>query len=190
MVAPSNKKTAGHESGHAIVFAALGIPVVRVQIQLEEVVENGRRYTRYGWTQTDVDSWSATSGVSRVSAFIRRCMGNAAGVVGEVLAGVYDADSDVSARSDFEQVSACLLELGVLRAGEADCGVLRQLVGLEAAKVLDAHRQAFDQLRCDLESSTTGACQCPELSVTRTAEEDEELLERLHEAADEKRRSR
>jgi hypothetical protein len=176
---PSKSKTAAHEAGHAVVYAAVGIPVVRVQVKTERVVENGRTYLRYGWTPTEVDAWSASGAVTQVSALIRRSLGNAAGVVGEVLAGVHDGDSDISARSDFEQVATCLCDLGVLRAGETDDGTLRKLVGLEAAKILVANRGVFEELVKELESSPAGVCPCPSVPIARTAEEDERLLDEL-----------
>lgn len=82
-------------------------------------------------------------------------------------------------------VAAGLLQLGVLRDGEAAPPRLWSLLVAEAVRVPDAERSAFDALRTLLLQNVGGVVkQLPAVTMVREESRDRVLLVELHAAAD------
>jgi hypothetical protein len=181
---PPDAKTAAHEAGHAIVYRAVGIPVAYAQVKEEFAsAANGKRYRRFGWTESKDDVWSQTCGLPQPSIIVRRILGKAAGVIGEGIARLHDTASQHQARDDFEQVAAGLRDLGILNEGEISNTEVLKVLCSEAAEILNDNEAPFQELRRLLEENVGRAVTSIPPVVTRRSEADDlRLIQALRHA--------
>lgn len=161
-------RTAPHEAGHATIFLACGIPVESVECRPEPFASAPGRY---GWTEALENDWVASSPLSDEYKVLRRILGKAGGIAGEVLAGVSSHQESLkTAQDDLAQIGGGLLEIGLLKDTGKTPPRLLEIVLVEAGRVLESQQEFFEQIREQL--LTNGWVESPTMAPCWTDEDD------------------
>lgn len=178
---PSPELAAAHEAGHAIVFAACGVPIEWVELKTSRV----GTAVRHGWTETRENEWDRTAPYSPAVKALRRALGKVGGLAGEVAAGVSEPETFVlGAGDDVAQLGGALQTAGLLPAGGRVTGTIIGAAAEHALRVLILNRQKFDEVRRHLVENgreTGGALELPAEKKWTTGQ-DEALLRSLRAA--------
>jgi len=168
----ARERVAAHEAGHACVFLACGIPVQWVEAQ---ITHPRAGVTRFGFTMTDEDRWSAFSPLPVASKLVRRAVGKAGGLAGEHSANLFTPESLAGAGDDLGQIGGALIELGLLPA-DAPTVPMKFVAALmeRAGRVIASGQEVLDALRIELLSSARVTP--TNIAATWTELDDEEVL--------------
>ncbi|MBL0276667.1 MAG: DUF429 domain-containing protein [Anaeromyxobacter sp.] len=176
---PSRALTAAHEAGHAVVFAACGVPVDWVEIQETRV----GTAVRHGWTEARENDWDRVAPLSPVAKVLRRALGKMGGVAGEMAAAVDDPQTLLlGAQDDLQQLGAALVLASLLpeRASNTPAPLILA-VAQQAYTVITRNRAVFDEIRRTLfeRGRVQGDAVVLSQLGTWTEAEDQTLLEAL-----------
>jgi len=160
---------AAHEAGHVVVFLACGIPVLWADAT--------PTVTNNGWTETDETEWMRASQLSTESKIVRRLLGKAGGVAGEMAADLYNAELSWGAADDVGQIGAAFQALGFL-ARDASVTPPSMLLASfrEALRIVNANRTLFDFLRERLAIGRVVIADLPPFEVVACTPEEEALF--------------
>lgn len=145
VLCPAPEIVAAHEAGHATVYLSCGIPVDYV----ERITVRVPGATRFGWTNALEDLWVASSPLPQERKTLRRLLGKAGGLAGELVANAFDSNYSLrGANDDVKQIGGALRDLGLL--GLADVETPGQSIRTaisEAVAVIKQHAESFHELR-------------------------------------------
>jgi hypothetical protein len=142
---PSRALTAAHEAGHAVVFAACGVPLDWVEIQETRV----GMAVRHGWTEARENEWDRVAPLSPVAKALRRALGKMGGVAGEMAAAVDDPQTVLlGAQHDLQQFGAALVLAGLIPERVANTPAPLILAAAQYAyTIIIKNRAVFDAMR-------------------------------------------
>jgi hypothetical protein len=176
---PAPELAAAHEAGHAIVFAACGVPVDWVEVRTSRV----GNAVRHGWTEARENEWDRTAPHSPEVKALRRALGKAGGIAGEMVAAVAEPQMLLkSAQNDLSQLGAALVIAGVLRPDARDTPQPLILAAAHHAySVITRNRAVFDEVRRRLaeDGRVAGDIVAVPAGGSWTDAEDQALLETL-----------
>ena len=176
--APSPELSAAHEAGHAVVFAACGVPIDWAEVRTSRI----GTVVRHGWTEAREDEWVQTAPHSTETKALRRALGKVGGIAGELLAGVSQTETFLlGAGDDVAQLGGGMQVAGLL---PADGRVTAAMIGAaveQAIRILTLNRPQFDELRRQLVENgrVTGTSLALSAGGQWTTEDDEALLRSL-----------
>ncbi|WP_242392211.1 DUF429 domain-containing protein [Anaeromyxobacter oryzisoli] len=142
---PSPELAASHEAGHAIVFAACGVPIDWVEVRTSRV----GNAVRHGWTEARENEWDRTAPHPPAVKALRRALGKVGGIAGELVAAVAEPQMLLKgAQNDLSQLGAALVIAGVLPPEARDTPQPLILAAAQHAyRVIARNRAVFDEVR-------------------------------------------